>query len=96
MRVMLRRSDAFCAKGDISLKSRKREQKSDERILDRHAALSPLFQGPEVFEGQRLTPDNVRQTIAPDDCRTLYRSAHAVDVTRITALMSFFRPSIRL
>jgi hypothetical protein len=49
--VMVRRSDSFCAKGEIGLKSGEREQESDKRILNRPAALSALFQATEVFKG---------------------------------------------
>ncbi|MEA2909571.1 MAG: hypothetical protein QOJ15_1652 [Bradyrhizobium sp.] len=48
---MVRRSDSFCAKGEIGLKSGEREQESDKRILNRPAALSALFQATEVFKG---------------------------------------------
>ena len=71
------RSDGLQADSEKRLKCSKGDQKSDERILDPHAALPPLFQAPEVFEGQRLTTESVRQTISPDDWRTLYRSADA-------------------
>jgi hypothetical protein len=59
-RPMLRRSDAFCAKGEIRLKAGKGDQEGDQRIFDSHVALPPLFQATEVFEAQRLATDGVR------------------------------------
>ena len=89
---MLRRSEGSWAKDEKRLQRRKGDQKSDEHVLDRPAALAVLFQAADVLKGQRLATDGV-QTIAPDDWRSLYRSADADDVTRITALVSSFRPS---
>jgi hypothetical protein len=67
MRVMLRRSDGFWAKDEKHLKCRKGDQKSDERVLDRPAAVTAPFQATEVFKGRKLMTDSIRQTIAPDD-----------------------------
>ena len=83
---MLRRSDGSWAKDEKRLQCRKGDQKSDEHVLDRPAALAVLFQAADVLKGQRLTTDGV-QTIAPDDWQFVsYRSADAEAVTHITAL----------
>lgn len=80
---MLRGSDAFCAKGEICLESRKGHQKSDERILDPHVPLPVLFQATEVFNAGV-------QVIAPDDWLIAsYCSADAEAVTRITSHCAF-------
>jgi hypothetical protein len=62
---MLRRSDGLQSNSEERLKCSKGDQKGNERVLDRHAAVPVLFQAPEEFKGQRLTTDGV-QTIAPD------------------------------
>jgi hypothetical protein len=92
---MLRRSDGSWAKDEKRLQCRKGDQKCDEGVLDRPAALPVLFQAAEVFEGRRSTIDSVRQTGAPHDWRAFYRNAAAEGVTRITAPVSSFRPSNR-
>jgi hypothetical protein len=82
---MLRRSDGSWAKDEKRLQCRKGDQKSDEHVLDRPAALSVLLQAADVLEGQRLTTDGV-QTIAPDDWQFVsYSSSDAEAVTHITA-----------
>jgi hypothetical protein len=87
---MSRRSDGLYTNGEKRLKCSKGDQKSDEGVLDRPAALPALFQATEVFKGQRLTIDGVRQAIAPDDWLfILYRSADAETVTHITAPLRF-------
>jgi hypothetical protein len=89
--LTLRRSDAFCAEDEIRLKPGKGDQESDQRILDPHGAPPVLFQATEVSEDQRLATDGVRQTIAPNHWHTLYRSADAADVTRVTARLCHFQ-----
>jgi hypothetical protein len=87
---MSRRSDGLYTNGEKRLKCSKSDQKSDEGVLDRPAALPALFQATEVFKGQRLTIDGVRRAIAPDDWLfILYRSADAKTVTHITAPLRF-------
>ena len=86
---MLRRSEGSWAKDENRLQRRKGDQKSDEHVLDRPAALAVLFQAADVLKGQRLATDGV-QTIAPDDWQFVsYRSAVAVAVTHITTAALF-------
>jgi hypothetical protein len=86
---MLRRSDGSWAKDEKRLQCRKGDQKSNQHVLDRPAALSVLLQAADVLEGQRLTTDGV-QTIAPDEWQFVsYRSSDDEAVTHITAPCAF-------
>jgi hypothetical protein len=65
------------------LKCSEGDQKCDERVLDRPAALPGFFQAAEVFKGGV-------QVIAPDDWLFVpYPSADAEAVTHITAPCAF-------
>ena len=101
---MLRRSEGSWAKDEKRLQRRKGDQKSDEHVLDRPAALAILFKAADVLKGQRLATDGV-QTITPVDWQFVsYRSADAEAVTHITTVALFsvcvgwgtaFEPSVR-
>ena len=60
---MPRRSDGSWAKDEKRLQCRKGDQKSDEHVLDRPAALPVLFQAADVLKGQRLTTDGVQLSL---------------------------------
>jgi hypothetical protein len=78
------RSDGLQANSEKRLKCSKGDQKSDERVLDRLAALPALFQAAEVFRGQRLATNGV-QIIAPDNRLFVsYRNTDTEAVIRIT------------
>jgi hypothetical protein len=81
---MLRRSDGSWTKDEKRLQCRKGDQKGNERELNHPAARPPLFQAPEVFQGQTLTAESVRQTVSPKLVSLLYWIADAEGVTRIT------------
>jgi hypothetical protein len=81
---MLRRSDGSWTKDEKRLQCRKGDQKGNERELNHPAARPPLFQAPEVFQGQTLTAESVRQTVSPKLVSVLYWIADAEGVTRIT------------
>src|SRR4029077_16800967 len=63
LRAMRRRSDGLQTHGKKCLKGGKGKQKSDQRVLDRHAATPVHLQATQEFKGLRLTTDGVQGSL---------------------------------